>query len=163
MFGVEDLYGADVETGGFWDPAGFSKNTEELAKYRTAELKHGRVAMLASLGMLVQEIKGGWANDYGLFDGSGPYSALVTSPKLGLLQITFICAVIEIATSKTEGRVPGDIGFDPLGLSENGIDPKLAVAELKNGRLAMIASIAFFVQSWVSGEGVIKTTIDALS
>ncbi|KAJ1635130.1 chlorophyll a/b-binding protein domain-containing protein, partial [Pavlovales sp. CCMP2436] len=162
-FGINDLYGADVETGGIWDPAGFTKNTDELVKYRKAELKHGRLAMLASFGMLVQELKGGWANDDGLFDGSGPWSALVTTPKLGLFQIIVVASIIELATGKAEGRVPGDIGFDPLGLSEDGIDPKLAVAELKNGRLAMLATIAFWVQSSISGEGVLKTTFDALS
>jgi len=161
--GIEDLYGADVETGGFFDPAGFSKNEDQLVKYRTAELKHGRLAMLASLGMLTQEITGGWSNSAGLFDGSGPYSALVTTPRLGLLQIILVAGIIETATFKYEGRVPGDIGFDPLGLSEDGIDPKLAVAELKNGRLAMVATIAMWVQSSISGEGVIKTTFDVLS
>lgn len=39
---VEDLYGADVETGGIWDPAGFTKNVDKLEQYRAAELKHGR-------------------------------------------------------------------------------------------------------------------------
>jgi hypothetical protein len=120
--------------------------------------------MLAASGMIVQELTGGWANDYGLFDGSGPWSALVTTPRLGLFQIVVVASIIELATGKKDdGRVPGDIGFDPLGLSEEGIDPRLAVAELKNGRLAMIATIAFWVQSYLSGEGVIKTTFDALA
>mmetsp|Transcript_25293 Transcript_25293/g.68493 ORF Transcript_25293/g.68493 Transcript_25293/m.68493 type:complete len:193 (+) Transcript_25293:73-651(+) len=164
--GIEEFYGADVETGGIFDPAGFTKGDvtpEQLVKYRTAELKHGRLAMLASLGMLTQEITGGWGNSAGLFDGSGPYSALVTTPRLGLLQIIIGAGIVEVATRNYEGRVPGDIGFDPLGLSEDGIDPKLAVAELKNGRLAMLATIAMWVQSSVSGEGVIKTTFDVLS
>ena len=39
------------------DPLGFSKNASEmdLKRYREAELTHGRVAMLASLGFLVGE------------------------------------------------------------------------------------------------------------
>lgn len=119
-----------------------------------------RLAMLATLGMFVQEVTGGWKNDYGLFDGSGPWSALVTTPKLGLFQILLVITIIEVTTSKYEGRVPGDIGFDPLGFSDKGIDPNLALAEIKNARLAMIASIAFFVQSAISGEGVLKTTFD---
>merc|ERR1711948_73893 len=39
---------------GFFDPAGFSKNGN-IAVYRNAELKHGRVCMLATLGMVVSE------------------------------------------------------------------------------------------------------------
>merc|ERR1712046_356826 len=42
---------------GFFDPIGFSTPTTggKLLFYREVELKHGRVAMLASLGMLVGE------------------------------------------------------------------------------------------------------------
>merc|ERR1719387_2895847 len=40
-----------------WDPAGFLEGKSELEvnRYREAELTHGRVGMLASLGFLVQE------------------------------------------------------------------------------------------------------------
>jgi Chlorophyll A-B binding protein len=39
------------------DPLGLaaSVDDQELQKYREAEVKHGRVAMLAALGMIVQE------------------------------------------------------------------------------------------------------------
>ena len=39
---------------GFWDPFGLAKNIDDatFAKYRTAELKHGRVAMLAVTGLI---------------------------------------------------------------------------------------------------------------
>merc|ERR1712046_538543 len=42
---------------GFWDPAGFSTYTSEgrMLFYREAEIKHGRVCMLATLGIIVQE------------------------------------------------------------------------------------------------------------
>merc|ERR1712199_127776 len=42
---------------GFFDPLGFSTDAPEgkLLFYREVELKHGRVAMLASLGILVAE------------------------------------------------------------------------------------------------------------
>merc|ERR1719343_1000516 len=42
---------------GFFDPLGFSTDCEEgkLLFYREVELKHGRVGMLASLGILVAE------------------------------------------------------------------------------------------------------------
>merc|ERR1711879_444176 len=39
---------------GFWDPAGLSKKGN-LAVFRRAELKHGRVCMLATLGIAVSE------------------------------------------------------------------------------------------------------------
>merc|ERR1712178_114982 len=42
---------------GYFDPLGFSTGISggKLLFYREVELKHGRVAMLASLGILVQE------------------------------------------------------------------------------------------------------------
>merc|ERR1712227_762294 len=53
---AEDLPGAFPSLG-FWDPAGFSTDISEgrLAYYREAELKHGRVCMLASLGLFTAE------------------------------------------------------------------------------------------------------------
>jgi Chlorophyll A-B binding protein len=48
-----DLVGSDIEYPEF-DPWGFTKtaDADRLAWYRAAELKHGRVAMLASLGQI---------------------------------------------------------------------------------------------------------------
>merc|ERR1712188_254331 len=42
---------------GFFDPLGFSADCDEgkLAFYREVELKHGRIAMLAALGLVVGE------------------------------------------------------------------------------------------------------------
>ncbi len=42
---------------GYFDPLGLSKgkSIKELKKWRESELKHGRVAMLAAVGVLVQE------------------------------------------------------------------------------------------------------------
>ena len=53
---VEDLPGKVPPTG-FFDPLNLSagKSADTIKKWREAELKHGRVCMLASLGILVQE------------------------------------------------------------------------------------------------------------
>merc|ERR1719333_1317848 len=53
---VQSLPGIISPTG-FFDPAGLSEGVSpsELKRYREAELTHGRVAMLASLGFLVGE------------------------------------------------------------------------------------------------------------
>ena len=44
---VNDLIGADVETGGVWDPLGLSKDEASLYRNRATELKQGRVAMVS--------------------------------------------------------------------------------------------------------------------
>jgi hypothetical protein len=145
-----------------FDPAGFTdriSSIDELYRFREAELKHGRVCMLASLGMIVQEVYS-WPAPADVFKAPTPLGALSTVPGLGLAQIIIFLGIIEIQSSKYEGRVPGDLGFDPLGLSANGISPWFAKAELEHGRLAMWATAAFLVQSSITGEPVLKTTMD---
>ena len=49
--------------------------------------------------------------------------------------------------TKLDGSIPGDVGFDPLGLTE--ILPSLdyvQAAELKHGRVAMLATVGFLAQ-----------------
>merc|ERR1712083_1197680 len=45
---------------GFWDPAGFTADgsTENFARRRQTEIKHGRVSMLATMGYITPEITG---------------------------------------------------------------------------------------------------------
>jgi hypothetical protein len=52
---ASELIGASAPVGE-WDPAGLSKgkDAETMAWYRAAEIKHGRVCMLAAVGILVQ-------------------------------------------------------------------------------------------------------------
>ena len=66
---------------GFFDPLGFATTITEgkLLFYREVEIKHGRVAMLASLGFLVREVEhmvnrtqvGGRKEDMARGDGQG--------------------------------------------------------------------------------------------
>lgn len=54
---IESYCGIPSEReGGFFDPFGLSKNKDEetLRWYRAAELKHGRISMLATLGIVIQ-------------------------------------------------------------------------------------------------------------
>lgn len=75
---VDGLVGFDIETGGVFDPLGFGKNCppEQMQWYRAAELKHGRVCMLAALGQITQHFTH-WNDPSGIFDKSGsPWGAM---------------------------------------------------------------------------------------
>jgi nitrite reductase/ring-hydroxylating ferredoxin subunit len=154
------MVGADVETGGeIWDPMGFAKLYDRNFDFnnvmvyphvqwlREAELKHGRVCMLAFVGMVVQQ----WYQIPGLPQQPDWIKALdecYASPvaQLGLVQISVFAMVVEgnsnpsLAWIGEMDREPGDLGFDPLKFSKRpGFDlKKKQLIELKNGRLAMI-------------------------
>ena len=54
---IDSTIPGQVAPTGFFDPLGFSKSLDPISfkKYQEAEVKHGRVAMLAILGSLVAE------------------------------------------------------------------------------------------------------------
>merc|ERR1719310_1625453 len=154
---------------GEFDPAGFLEGKDKLEVYRLreAELTHGRVAMLASLGFLVQE------KFHPLFSGDGG-PAIEQIPALpfwlwgAMLAGIGYAEQVRIAkgfqkldpetqtASRTlrEGYYPGDIGFDPLGLKPE--DPAefrlMQEKELSHCRLAMIAAAGFLAQEAVSHD-----------
>lgn len=60
--GIEDFIGSPAKAeGGFFDPLKLSegKDDETLRWYRAAELKHGRISMLATLGIVIQGLNTG--------------------------------------------------------------------------------------------------------
>ena len=175
-FSADDLPGA-LAPMGFWDPLGFAEKADEktLKRYREAEVTHGRVAMLATVGFLVGEAVEGSSF---LFDGqiSGPAITHFTQVPGGwdAFIITFIGsaeaqrAQIGWVDPKDasydqpgllrEGYYPGDIGFDPLQIKPE--DPEeldlMITRELQNGRLAMLAAAGFLAQEAVDGKGILE-------
>ncbi|KAG5191790.1 light harvesting complex protein [Tribonema minus] len=154
---VDELIGADTETSGVWDPAGFAKDDAALYKYREVELKHGRVAMLATLGVLVQSFV--TLPDPVFANGAKPQTAaweLVTSRPEALAQIFLACGAIELLVLKQDPEKPaGDLGFGAYPDTEEEFET-LQLKELKNGRLAMMAIVGMFVQEKLTGQGPIE-------
>jgi len=150
-----------------FDPAGFleGKNELEVNRYREAELTHGRVGMLASLGFIVQEKfhplfsgDGGPAIDQipqlppwlWLVMGGGIAAAEAKRIDLGFRELDG--EKLKAETALKPGYVPGDLAFDPLGLAPE--DPEefrlMQEKELVHARLGMIAAAGFLAQEAVT-------------
>jgi hypothetical protein len=182
-----------------FDPLGLADSVEKLRVYREAELKHGRLAMLAALGWPVSE-----ALDAPLAKALGMKSLLVptsvagggevlaaptlvnggleaVSPVFWLATFAFSAATELYATKikkragfrntiaalgaeeltgldidgdgqvgaptmlRDDSYLPGDLGFDPLGLYKGSDEDKrtMQLKELNNGRLAMMAVLVY--------------------
>jgi hypothetical protein len=175
-FVAEELPGVLAPVG-FFDPLGFADKADEatMKRYREAELTHGRVAMLATVGFLVGEKVEGSSF---LFDSqiTGPAITHLSQVPVGFwIALTVVIGATEqlratIGWVEPENvpvakpgllRVdytPGDIGFDPLGLKPS--DPEelkiMQTKELQNGRLAMLAAAGFMAQELADGKGIFE-------
>mmetsp|Transcript_4826 Transcript_4826/g.8425 ORF Transcript_4826/g.8425 Transcript_4826/m.8425 type:complete len:203 (-) Transcript_4826:31-639(-) len=147
------LDGSMTGDAGF-DPL-FLSDMLDLKYLRSAELKHGRICMLATLGWIVQEIVH-LPGD--VFSEKHALEAIYKVPMAGWWQIIAFISLIELVTFKKnyDDSEPGSYGFDPLNLGKPGTLDKYKLAELKNGRLAMVAFVGFVMQYAVSGQGVIE-------
>jgi len=151
---IEDLPGAGPETGGkVFDPLGLASiqpyGSTNYEWMRTAELKHGRVCMAASVGWIVQEAGVHWP---GALTKSGVtfaelpkgLDAWAAVPEAGKLQILAACGVIELYN---EVKKPHYLNAGMPTFTDRRL-----MAELKNGRLAMIAVASFFAASTIPGS-----------
>mmetsp|Transcript_19293 Transcript_19293/g.41873 ORF Transcript_19293/g.41873 Transcript_19293/m.41873 type:complete len:209 (+) Transcript_19293:83-709(+) len=145
-----------------FDPVGFSERAPEwLNWFREAELKHGRQAMLATVGLVVPEfvrIPGEQFSFEAVPSVLQAHDALLdTSMKQILLWISLaeVMTLGALSNMNEFDRSPGDFSFDPMGLYPT--DPEkqkeFKMKELKNGRLAMIAIGGMVSGSVVSGHG----------
>merc|ERR1719476_1021833 len=147
---------------GLWDPAGFTADgsTENFARRRQTELKHGRVSMLATMGYITPEITGklpGYLSpSAGLKFADVPngLAALSKVPAAGWGQIAAYGAFCELSQDQSAGTAAasGDFGWKVLTSSDPAEKTKKLAAELANGRLAMMAIIGMFFQDGLTGS-----------
>jgi light-harvesting complex I chlorophyll a/b binding protein 1 len=155
---VQDLIGADTETGGVWDPLGLSQDDAALYKYRAVELKHGRVAMLACLGTLIQTY---YQLPDAVFSNPRPLAALqqvYEQRPEAILQIIAFAGLLELTGGKQDPeKAPGDLGFGmPFVPKDPAQFSALQLKELKNGRLAQVAILGQLLQESLTGQGPIE-------
>ncbi|CAK0903698.1 unnamed protein product, partial [Prorocentrum cordatum] len=123
---------------------------EGFRSLRTAELKHGRVAMMAALGFVAQQcVK--FPGFESVPEGVG---AVTTAPGThGFAALFLFAGAMELA-AWTQGpkKEAGNFG-DPLGLSNIfGYDEDMRNKELNNGRFAMFAAVGILSAELLTGK-----------
>lgn len=158
-----------------FDPLGFAQkgiSLSDVKRYREAEVQHGRVAMLATVGYLVGEAASpavwsgsisGPANDqlaqlplpFLTFLGLGIGAAELVRARIGWVEPTSFDALFKLR----ESYYPGDVGFDPLGLKPKDAAgfAKRQTKELQNGRLAMLGVAGMCAQELVNHKTIFET------
>jgi len=158
----------------YWDPLGLSTDgdAEAFRRRRVAEIKNGRVAMLACMGYIAPEYfrwPGYLSPSQGIKFADLPngVAALTKMPAEGWGQIGVFIAFLELFPLRQEpDRAPGDapgcgrLGvpwFFVAGREGTACDPAASErslnAEINNGRLAMVA-----ITGMVAQNGFLGTT-----
>jgi light-harvesting complex I chlorophyll a/b binding protein 1 len=137
-------------------------DAKKFRLYREVEIKHGRVAMAAVLGYLIQEL----ARFPGAIDLDGTsfeaipngVGAIGAIPSLGWLQIVFSVGYWDLVVWEDQrGEGAGDFGTGYFGKSLKGEEKtEKLTKEIQNGRLAMLGIVELLTHDIArsSGEGL---------
>ena len=154
-----------------FDPLNCATNIITLRRYREAEIKHGRLAMLASVGWPLSEkyhpYLSNLMNKENLLVSGGKAPSLLNggldkiNPAFFMIIIILSTTIEYLAISKKYNKdiIPGDLEFDPLKLySTKDVKTKreLELKELNNGRLAMIAITYYVISEFITNNPIIK-------
>mmetsp|Transcript_9326 Transcript_9326/g.24055 ORF Transcript_9326/g.24055 Transcript_9326/m.24055 type:complete len:311 (+) Transcript_9326:86-1018(+) len=140
---------------GFFDPLGFCPPDDEVKfrKLRISEMKHGRIAMLASVGLVAQHyirLPGGAFDEV----PNGVYALSNPSGGFGMAVLVWICLVFEfVVWAQDPAKEVGDFG-DPLNVGMG--NREMRNRELNNGRAAMFATIGILIAELATGKDSIE-------
>merc|ERR1719326_2357718 len=141
-----------------FDPLGLATDAESLIRYRDAELKHARLAMLAAVGwplgeLFQPDLAAQWHAPSLVF-AQGGENPSVLNGGLQNVPVVFWAGAVAVAVAAelaglqaaNDGKALGDLGLraGQKALAAAGIDA--AEAELANGRVAMLAVVAYVPQ-----------------
>ncbi|CAK9062560.1 Cathepsin E-A [Durusdinium trenchii] len=138
---------------GFFDPAGFCKKGDEAGfrNLRAAEIKHGRAAMMAALGAVVQH--------YVKFPGfesvpSGLAAAVTPPGSYGFIALFAVSGALELGLwTESDDKEPGNFG-DPVGFNQ--YTQEMREREINNGRFAMFAALGIISAELYTGKDAIE-------
>jgi len=138
---------------GFFDPAGFCKKGDEpgFRNLRAAEIKHGRVAMMAALGAVVQH----YVQFPGFTEVPKGLGAVVAAPgSYGFAALFATSGLLELALwTENPSKEPGNFG-DPAGFDAYTTDNRNR--EINNGRFAMFAALGIISAELLTGKDAVQ-------
>jgi len=154
-----------------FDPLNCSTDIVTLRKYREAEIKHGRLAMLGSIGWPLAELYHPYlskiSNSANILSDNGKVPSLLNGGLDKVNPVFFMAAIVFATTLELNNikkvydneSIPGDLGFDPLKLY-NGKDvvtkSNLELKEINNGRLAMLAITYYAISEFITKNPIVK-------
>jgi len=157
---VNELDLGRTEPLGVYDPLGWmTTEPESFERRRAVERKHGRIAMMATVGIIVHNnhmVFDGYispSNDLKFSDIPTGINGLFAIPTAGIWQIVALCGFIEL-TWWPASQYDGDYGVGFFG--NDILDPEEKArklnAELNNGRAAMMGVIGNMVGEEITGQ-----------
>eukprot|EP00929_Paragymnodinium_shiwhaense_P074148 TRINITY_DN3791_c0_g1_i5.p1 TRINITY_DN3791_c0_g1~~TRINITY_DN3791_c0_g1_i5.p1 ORF type:complete len:269 (+),score=70.36 TRINITY_DN3791_c0_g1_i5:177-983(+) len=142
---------------GYFDPLNFSKAGDEegFRKLRIAEIKHGRVAMMAAVGAVIQH----FAKLPGFAKVPSGLGAVTTMPgTAGFVVLVLASGALELLVWKDDDpkKAPGNYG-NPLSLGiPIGWGSDMRNFEINNGRMAMFSAIGIIAAELATGKDAVE-------
>jgi light-harvesting complex I chlorophyll a/b binding protein 1 len=152
----------------YFDPLGLATDST-FPRLREAELKHGRICMLANVQLIVtpllmrlleqqkqlEKFEFPTTTTIVLPSDSIVQNLLVLSsqPPVDYLNMFVTCGFLEffVFVQRDASDMPGDYGIGYFGVRNKGLHERSLIVELENGRLAMLALIGQLIAELVSG------------
>eukprot|EP00929_Paragymnodinium_shiwhaense_P073209 TRINITY_DN3724_c0_g1_i5.p1 TRINITY_DN3724_c0_g1~~TRINITY_DN3724_c0_g1_i5.p1 ORF type:complete len:265 (+),score=82.07 TRINITY_DN3724_c0_g1_i5:240-1034(+) len=142
---------------GYFDPLNFSKTGDEegFRKLRIAEIKHGRVAMMAAVGAVIQH--------YSKFPGfakvpAGLGALTTMQGSVGFAVLVALSGALELMFWKDDNpkKEPGNYG-NPFSLGiPIGWNSDMRNFEINNGRMAMFSAMGIIAAELATGKDAVE-------
>lgn len=151
----------------FFDPLGFSRDKTEIQfnKLQENEIKHGRVAMLSTLGLLTQKyyhpvvdgVLGSPIYHWQIVNQKYPYLTTAIVALIGLIELASIPNSWDMTSTSgiadlRKDYIPGNLAINLI--DDDATFKEYRTKELNHGRLAMLATAIIILQELQATNGL---------